>query len=1120
MAKGSFYDGNTGSENLSTTAASSAATATARAAAAAASASASAASAAAALVSEGLADTDAIATAADVVLTNADVVLTNADVVSTAYDAAATAADVVLTNADVVLTAADAAATALDKIATNADVVLTAADVVSTAADLVATNQDTIDTADDLSHTIASAAEAEADAVLTAADVVSTAADLVATNQDTIDTAADLVLTNADVVLTNADVVLTNADVVLTNADVVLTAADVVSAESAKTAAETAQAAAELALDNFDDVYLGAKASNPTLDNDGDALNAGDLYFNTTNSKLMVYLGSVWSEAAVDSSTFLQRSGGAMTGAITTNSTFDGRDVATDGTKLDGIEASADVTDTINVTAAGALMDSELAGIAAVKATTAAFLVADLAHLDGIEASADVTDTINVTAAGALMDSELAGIAAVKATTAAFLVADLAHLDGIEASADVTDTINVTAAGALMDSELAGIAAVKATTAAFLVADLAHLDGIESDATADQTDAEIRAAVDAATNSNVLVDTDKAKLDNQYGQDSVKNIGYGDYADYSNLTTGEQNSLFGYAAGQAIVDGSYNSAFGYFAGNDISSGSRNNLFGYAAGSKMTTGAYNIAIGHASLYNNLVSTGNVALGYNALYNTTDEYNTAVGYQSQYNTTTGGFNTTLGYKSGNNITTGDSNIVIGDFTAVADPTGSDQLNIGDTITGTLGATGSITFANDVTVAGSLNIEDGVASVIERGTLTNVTTSAAEWRNIAWIDPTDSTSGSGERATAKFQIVNRDSGNHQQVVFYASHNYGRNESNVITVLTDSSYGSLDGGFSKVRILESSTYDGAVLQVYFDAADTIYYCQVSMTENEVTTGWQLLDWTAEASIPISGLTEPALGPSVDLAVIAGLNTNQDIYSKGSKVMTEASDTLYSNGVQVMRTHSEGIIIADTATNAKHGVLLSKGGSENGGEIQLMNRTGAVGLLLDYYDPTDYGAGSVRCLHLGATSADTMSFGTYSAGGGRVNFLSSGTEVLGLETDGTANFSGKVYSDFHKIISIADDSTGIVEAPYYAGICTIIGNYDGLYPNNQWCGEFYYDVGTSASYAEVDSTIGSAFALTTVNLLGTTGVDGNITVTTGIAGNLKIENRTGYTFNFSVHYR
>ena len=64
----------------------------------------------------------------------------------------------------------------------------------------------------------------------------------------------------------------------------------------------------------------------------------------------------------------LPKAGGAMTGAITTNSTFDGRDVATDGTKLDGIEASADITDTTNVTAAGALMDSEVTNLAQVKA--------------------------------------------------------------------------------------------------------------------------------------------------------------------------------------------------------------------------------------------------------------------------------------------------------------------------------------------------------------------------------------------------------------------------------------------------------------------------------------------------------------------------------------------------------------------------------------------------------------------------------------------------------------------------------------------------------------------------------------------------------------------------------
>ena len=87
-------------------------------------------------------------------------------------------------------------------------------------------------------------------------------------------------------------------------------------------------------------------------------------------------------------------------------------------TKLDAIEASADVTDATNVTAAGALMDSELANIAAVKATTGTFLTADQSKLDAIEASADVTDATNVTAAGALMDSEVTNLAEVKAFAA------------------------------------------------------------------------------------------------------------------------------------------------------------------------------------------------------------------------------------------------------------------------------------------------------------------------------------------------------------------------------------------------------------------------------------------------------------------------------------------------------------------------------------------------------------------------------------------------------------------------------------------------------------------------------------------------------------------------------
>ena len=66
----------------------------------------------------------------------------------------------------------------------------------------------------------------------------------------------------------------------------------------------------------------------------------------------------------------LPKAGGEMTGNITMagSQTVDGRDLSVDGTKLDGVEASADVTDATNVTAAGALMDSEVTNLAQVKA--------------------------------------------------------------------------------------------------------------------------------------------------------------------------------------------------------------------------------------------------------------------------------------------------------------------------------------------------------------------------------------------------------------------------------------------------------------------------------------------------------------------------------------------------------------------------------------------------------------------------------------------------------------------------------------------------------------------------------------------------------------------------------
>ena len=69
---------------------------------------------------------------------------------------------------------------------------------------------------------------------------------------------------------------------------------------SAKYYAELASAS----FDSFDDKYLGSKSSDPSTDNDGNALATGALYFNTSDNSLRIYNGSAWVVAAVDTSSF------------------------------------------------------------------------------------------------------------------------------------------------------------------------------------------------------------------------------------------------------------------------------------------------------------------------------------------------------------------------------------------------------------------------------------------------------------------------------------------------------------------------------------------------------------------------------------------------------------------------------------------------------------------------------------------------------------------------------------------------------------------------------------------------------------------------------------------------
>jgi hypothetical protein len=95
-------------------------------------------------------------------------------------------------------------------------------------------------------------------------------------------TAAASSATTASTQASNASTSASTASTQATNA-----------ANSATASASSATSAAN-SLDTFDDTYLGAKSSDPTADNDGDALAAGMLYTNTSTGNLKFYNGSAW----------------------------------------------------------------------------------------------------------------------------------------------------------------------------------------------------------------------------------------------------------------------------------------------------------------------------------------------------------------------------------------------------------------------------------------------------------------------------------------------------------------------------------------------------------------------------------------------------------------------------------------------------------------------------------------------------------------------------------------------------------------------------------------------------------------------------------------------------------
>ena len=224
----------------------------------------------------------AAAASASAAASSASAASTSASNASTSATNAASSASSASTSATNASNSATSAASSASSASSSASTATTQASNASTSASNAAT-----------SATSASNSASTATTQATNASNSASAASTSATNASNSASAASTSASNASTSATNASNSASTATTQATNSANSATA----SAASAVSAASSAASAAAL-LDNFDDRYLGAKTGDPSVDNDGNALLIGALYFNTTDGVMKVYTASGWIAAS------------------------------------------------------------------------------------------------------------------------------------------------------------------------------------------------------------------------------------------------------------------------------------------------------------------------------------------------------------------------------------------------------------------------------------------------------------------------------------------------------------------------------------------------------------------------------------------------------------------------------------------------------------------------------------------------------------------------------------------------------------------------------------------------------------------------------------------------------
>ena len=192
------------------------------------------------------------------------------------------------------------------------------------------------------------------------------------------------------------------------------------SANSATASANSASAAAA-SFDLFDDSYLGAKASNPTVDNDGNALQDGALYFDTTNDVMKVYnlANTTWYQLTPTVSNQTNINTLVAISGDVTQAASDSADIQTVASDSADIRALADIED--GTTATNAVSN------AGNNATSIAIVAGQISPTNNISSvaaiAADITSVANI-------DSDVTAVAN-DATDIGVVATDLAGSNNI-----------------------------------------------------------------------------------------------------------------------------------------------------------------------------------------------------------------------------------------------------------------------------------------------------------------------------------------------------------------------------------------------------------------------------------------------------------------------------------------------------------------------------------------------------------------------------------------------------------------------------------------------------------------------------------------------------------------